>query len=362
MATITTPLNELLNVRHPIMVAGMGGVTMHELVAASSNCGAIGTLGAIGLSPEGLRMEIASLKKILAPGVPWGVDLLLPEVGGNARKTNKDYTGGQLDALVDVLVEEEVPLFVCAVGVPPKWVSDKLHANGTVVMNMVGAPQHVPKALAAGCDIICAQGTEAGGHTGDVATLVLVPQCVDLVKGHTNYFGHQVLVVAAGGVVDGRGVAAAIAMGASGVWCGTRFLMTPEANAPDNYKGAMITARSTDTQRSLIYTGRPMRVFKNEKVKEWEGVRYGEQRKLLAQGVVPMVQEAMRSGSSETFIPKDVPVDTRGEVAKLGSTAMPMGQGVGAVGRIMPAADIVQEMVEEAARVLSHGAMLVAKL
>ena len=149
----------------------MGHVTGSELCSAVSNAGGIGTIGAIGMSPEGCRQEIRRLKKMLRPGnsiagtVPFGLDLLLPKVGGNARKTNKDYTGGQLGAFVDVMIEESVPLFVCAVGVPPQWVVDKLHDHGIVVMNMAGAPKHVKKALSLGVDIICATGGEGGAHS-----------------------------------------------------------------------------------------------------------------------------------------------------------------------------------------------------
>eukprot|EP01047_Picozoa_sp_COSAG01_P041724 COSAG01_NODE_3597_length_5894_cov_1.898188_4_plen_144_part_00 len=112
------------------------------------------------------------------------------------------------------MVEEAVPLFVCAVGIPPMWVVEKLHAAGTIVMNMVGRTRHAVKALETGVDIICAQGTEAGGHTGEVSTMVLVPQIVDVCAG-------KALVVAAGGIYDGRQIAACLALGASGVWIGT---------------------------------------------------------------------------------------------------------------------------------------------
>merc|ERR1712226_1442774 len=110
---------------YPIMLAGMGSVSGHDLVAAVSNAGGIGTLGGATFELEGLKKEIREVKKLLKPGVPFGVDLLIPQVGGNARKTNKDYTGGNLGAMVGVMIEEGVKLFVCAVGVPPKWLVDK---------------------------------------------------------------------------------------------------------------------------------------------------------------------------------------------------------------------------------------------
>ena len=152
-------------------------------------------------------------------------------------------------------MEEELEggdLFVCAVGLPPVWVVERMHAKGIIVMNMIGSPKHVsssrapfassPEAskkllpaqvkgcLAAGVDIICAQGGEGGGHTGTVSTLVLVPQAVDLCRGTST------LVVGAGGIVNGRGIAALLALGADGAWMGSRFIVTPEANAPQELK------------------------------------------------------------------------------------------------------------------------------
>ena len=124
--TIRTPLCDLLKLDYPVMLAGMAGVTGPKLVAAASNCGGIGTIGAIGLSPEGLKKQIEETKALLRePGLPFGVDLLLPKVGKGAKKTNKDYTGGKLGELVDIVIESGASLFVCAVGVPPKWESER---------------------------------------------------------------------------------------------------------------------------------------------------------------------------------------------------------------------------------------------
>ena len=122
------------------------------------------------------------------------------------------------------MIEEKIEVFVCAVGVAPKHVVDRLHSAGVVCMNLVGSPKHVKHCLAAGADVIIAQGSEGGGHTGHISTMVLLPQVVDACAGT------DAIVVAAGGIVDGRGIAAALALGADGVWMGTRFLMTHEAN------------------------------------------------------------------------------------------------------------------------------------
>jgi NAD(P)H-dependent flavin oxidoreductase YrpB (nitropropane dioxygenase family) len=142
----------------------MGHVTGAELSAAVSNAGGIGTIGAIGMSTEGLQAEIQRLKNMLIPGtsiagtVPFGVDLLLPKVGGGARKTNKDYTGGQLNALVDMMIAERVPLFVCAVGVPPQWVVDKMHANGGCCCYLLLNLEYIFRFCCAVCVLVWGRG------------------------------------------------------------------------------------------------------------------------------------------------------------------------------------------------------------
>lgn len=359
-----TPLTRKLGIRYPIMCAGMGHVTGCDLVAAVSNAGGIGTFGAIGLSPEGLREEVRKVKRLLKPGdsiagtLPFGVDLLLPQVGGSARKTNKDYTGGQLDAFIDVLVEEKVPLFVCAVGIPPKWVVDKLHATGAVVMNMAGHPKHVVKALDAGVDIICAQGTEAGGHTGDISTLVLVPQCADLVAKR------GAVLVGAGGVYDGRGIAACMALGASGVWVGTRFIATPEANVSEGMKSNILQSGSDQTRRTEIFSGRPMRVVKT-KLNDYWATNEAEMRELLAKGIVPVEKmfEKKEWAPGQSF-PKDVffgPAatngywnDVRGVKTWTEVDHNIAGQSIGGITEIKPAGVLVEEMISSLVTTLQH--------
>lgn len=171
------------------------------------------------------------------------MDLLLPKVGEGARATNHDYTHGQLPELIDVIIEEKASLFVCAVGVPPKEVVDKLHKAGIPVMNMVGHPKHVANALKQGVDIICAQAGEGGGHTGDTPFSILIPACLDALKGAKSPLtGGPVPLVAAGAIYDGRGLAAALAYGAQGVWVGTRFVASVEAGAPKAHKDAVLSA------------------------------------------------------------------------------------------------------------------------
>jgi len=357
-----TDLTRKLHIKYPIMCAGMGHVTGAELCAAVSNAGGIGTIGAIGMSPEGCRAEVKRLKTMLDPGpsiagtVSFGLDLLLPQVGGNARKTNKDYTGGQLDALVDVMIEEKVPLFVCAVGIPPKWVVEKLHAAGIVVMNMAGAPRHVTKALEVGVDIICATGGEGGAHSGDISTVVLVPQCADMCKG-------KAILVGGGGLFDGRGIAACFALGAQGVWVGTRFLASLEANCNKGWHKAILEAQSKDTRRIEIYTGRPLRVIKNKLNDEWAN-KEAEMRHLLSTGVVP-IQQMMQDGTVDHRTFFGGPLSRHGQ--GIGTRPEPgfwndvrednlwnedvdcaqAGQAIGAINEVPPAAALVKSMMEE---------------
>jgi NAD(P)H-dependent flavin oxidoreductase YrpB (nitropropane dioxygenase family) len=196
--TFSTPVTKLLGIKHPIILAGMNVAAGPELAAAVTNAGGLGVIGGVGYTPKFLKIQIAMLKKGLKhPNGKFGVDLLLPKVGDGARATNHDYTEGKLPELIDIIIQEGASLFVSAVGIPPKWAVDKLHAAGIICMNMVGAPKHVKYALNAGVDMICAQGGEGGGHTGDVPTSVLIPKVVDLCKGHVSPLnGGPVLVVA----------------------------------------------------------------------------------------------------------------------------------------------------------------------
>lgn len=342
--TIKTSLTEMLNIKYPIMLAGMGSVAGHNLVSAVSNAGGIGTLGGVSFELDGFKKELQAVKAALKPGMPFGVDLLIPKVGDGARKTNHDYMHGNLPQLVDCMIEEGVNLFVCAVGIPPKWAVDKLHSANIVCMNMVGSPHHIPKALEVGMDMICAQGTEAGGHTGDIATLPLIPQCVDACRGKTNYFGYEVPVVAAGGIYDGRGLAAALSLGAVGVWVGTRFIACEEAHAGPVHKRRIMESTSNDMTRIEVFTGRPCRVLRTPYVKSWEK-KPEELKAALANGIIPFQQEVAdgKSMLSEFF------------------PAL-MGQVAGAIKDVKTADDIVQDMMAEALVTLRAKSHLIAKL
>jgi NAD(P)H-dependent flavin oxidoreductase YrpB (nitropropane dioxygenase family) len=339
--TFTNDLTRQLGILHPVMLAGMNVAAGPELAAAVTNAGGLGVIGGVGYTPKFLREQIAVLKEHLTnKDAPFGVDLLLPQVGGSARKTNTDYTNGTLPELIDVIISEGAKLFVSAVGVPPKFAVDKLHAAGIPVMNMIGHPKHVSKALAAGCDMICAQGGEGGGHTGSVPTSILIPKVVDECRGHKSPLtGNRIFVVAAGGIYDSRGLASALSMGADAVWVGTRFICATEAGAPPRHQKGVITANYDDTVRTIIYTGRPMRVKKTPYIMDWEDNRQDEIKALVSKGVLPFSNEL----SERSKAGNDLSVKEMAE-----ARPMLMGQCAAAVTEIIPAKDIIEEMVSGA--------------
>ncbi|KAF7798721.1 hypothetical protein EIP86_009946 [Pleurotus ostreatoroseus] len=338
MALITTPVTELFKIKHPVILAGMDRAAGPELAAAVTNAGGLGVIGGYGFTPKALRMQISEIRKHLHDrNAPFGVDLLLPQVGGNARKTNYDYTKGQLPELVNVLIEEKVALFVSAVGAPPSWVVENLHEAGIPVMNMVGHPKHVPKALEAGVDLICAQAGEAGGHTGDIPATILIPACVDAVKGHKSPLtGQPVYVVGAGAVYDGRGLAANLMWGAQAVWVGTRFVASAESMAPKAHKDMLLSAGWDDAVTTLIYSGRPMRVRRTPYVDEWNNNRHREIRELTSRGIIPNEHE----------------LDKHPE-RSLESRTFPIGRVAAVIDEVLPARTIVERMVQDAATVIT---------
>jgi NAD(P)H-dependent flavin oxidoreductase YrpB (nitropropane dioxygenase family) len=339
---LQTPLCGLLGIRYPILLAGMARTSGGPLAAAVSNAGGLGTIGGLGYTPAQLQEIIDELKEHLTDkSAPFGVDLALPQVGGNARKTNHDYTNGQLDQLVDVIIKNKARLFVSAVGVPPKHVIDRLHGAGILIMNMVGAPRHAVKALEAGVDIICAQGGEGGGHTGDIANSILIPAIVDVASRYKSPLtGQTALVVAAGGIYDGRGLASSLMQGAQGVWVGTRFVASTEAGCSQLHKEAVVTADFSDTLRTLVISGRPLRVRINDYIQGWEK-KPEEIRALTEKGITPMEKD-MKDDKDVDF-------------------PFLMGQVSGVIRDIKPAKEIIEEMVADAVRMIRQGQSYIGK-
>ncbi|BDD58559.1 hypothetical protein MPDQ_005176 [Monascus purpureus] len=340
--SLQTPLCPLLKIQHPILLAGMARASGARLAAAVSNAGGLGTVGGLGYSPDQLSEILTELKSLLRnPNLPFGVDLALPQVGGGARATNHDYTHGKLDELIDVTIKHGAKLFVSAVGVPPERVIKRLHEAGILVMNMVGAPKHAEKAFQRGVDIVCAQGGEGGGHTGDIPFSVLIPAVVDVAKKYTSPLtGQPAMVIAAGGVNDGRSLAASLMLGAVGVWVGTRFVASEESGASRMHKESVVKAGFGDTKRTLVISGRPLRVLPNEYIKEWEK-RPDEIARLTAQGIVPMEHDMNEE--------KDI------------DFPFLMGDVSAIIKEIKPAAVIVEEMVQQAVDMLKLGGSYIGR-
>ena len=351
--SISTTVTKQLGLQHPIMLAGMGQTSGAPLAAAVSNAGGLGVIGGVGYTPAMLKEMIAELKANLrSPDLPFGVDILIPQVGGSARKTNYDYTKGKLSELVDVIIDGGAKVFVSAVGIPPVFVIEKLHKAGVLYMNMIGHPKHVLKCCEAGADLICAQGGEAGGHTGDVATSILIPACADICRRYRSpVTGQPVGLVAAGGIADGRGIAAALMLGAGAVWIGTRFVTAVESGAPEVAKKAIIDAGFDSTIKSTIWTGRPLRALKTEYVRKWEEERQVELKALQDQGILALEHELDRLAKENKLT----------EEIEDQSTVRPMGMVAGLVNKPgQTGKEIVEEMAREAYECLKGAQNLVS--
>ncbi|CAK7202372.1 hypothetical protein SEUCBS139899_005095 [Sporothrix eucalyptigena] len=370
MAPLATPLTQLLGIQHPIVLAGMARVSGGALAAAVSNAGGLGVVGGFRLTPQQLRETVAELKADLArPDLPFGIDLALPQVGGGARATNYDYTEGKLDELIDIVIKEGAKLFVSAVGVPPAYVIKRLHDNGILVMNMVGHPKHAAKAFAAGVDMVCAQGTEGGGHTGPVAGTVLIPAVVDVAlrvakerrkSNSTARFPlKEPLVLAAGGISDGRGLAAALMQGAAGVWVGTRFVACAEANCSEAHKQAVVTCGPDDTDITLVLSGRPLRTRLNAYIRRWHE-KPEKIRELCSKGIVPFEHDLDNHGQSG-HAGDDIKIGNEGDEDEVEMPYL-MGQVAGNITKVQPAKEIVDEMVAGAVVALQRGQTYIGKL
>jgi enoyl-[acyl-carrier protein] reductase II len=318
--TIHTPLCDQLGIEVPIFLAGMGGVAYADVCAAVSEAGGFGTLGMAGEDPEGIRREMRRVRE--RTDKPFGVDLLaaLPDA---------------MLAAIDVIVDEGAKAFIAGLGVP-RPVVKRCHDAGLLVMSMCGKVSHAVAAEEAGCDVVVAQGTEAGGHTGRVAGMALIPQIVDAVS---------IPVVAAGSIVDGRGLAAALAFGAQGIWMGTRFIASHEARAAEGYKKWITRARDEDTIVTRCYSGKPMRVLRNPYVDDWER-RSDEIQKFPEQMSISAREDVLallRGADSEVNAERD---------------CMPLGQGAGAVTDVLSCREIIERTMSEAERVIGGMAAL----
>jgi enoyl-[acyl-carrier protein] reductase II len=324
--TLRTRLTDVLQIRHPVMLAGMGGVSYHRLVAAVSDAGGFGCLGASAMTQDEMVEEIRAVRRLTDK--PFGVDLLtaLPE---------------QMMANIEHVIREGAQVFVAGLGVPRDAVQ-LCHDNNVLVANMCGKVRHAIAAVEAGCDLVVAQGTEAGGHTGTVATMPLVPQIVDAV-------GDRVPVVAAGGIFDGRGLAASLALGADGAWVGTRFIATPEARAAPGYKDALIATAEDGTVVSRAFTGKTLRAVRNKTTQYYD--EHPDELRPFPDQLFQAIEEGtlhLTGGDDATG------VDPERE-------CYPAGQGTGAIHELVPAGELVRQFVAEAEATLESMAGLRAR-
>ncbi|MBS1847372.1 MAG: nitronate monooxygenase [Actinobacteria bacterium] len=314
-----TRLTEILDIEHPVMLAGMGGVSYAELAAAVSNAGGFGCLGASAMNDDELDAQLIRTRELTDK--PFGVDLLTALPKG-------------IEAKIERIAAAGASVYVAGLGVP-RDVVDLCHAKNMLVVNMCGKVGHAVAAVEAGCDLVVAQGTEAGGHTGRIATMALVPQIVDAVAG-------RVPVVAAGGITDGRGLAAALSLGADGIWVGTRFIATPEARTVAGFKDKLLGMDDDGTVVSRAYTGKTCRVIRSE----W--TRHFEEHPDELEPFPAQLIKSYTDGASHLGGDLDTPgVDQDREF-------YPAGQGGGGITELVPAADLVRMFVDEATEVLSR--------
>jgi enoyl-[acyl-carrier protein] reductase II len=321
--SLHTPICDMLEVEHPILLAGMGGVSYAELAAAVSNAGGYGVLGMAGTSASFIKEQMKKVRTLTSR--PFGVDLLAasPE---------------SLTESVDVIIGEGASSFVAGLGVPMP-ILEKLKTAGLKVMVVCGAVKHAVKAEQAGCDAVICQGGEGGGHTGLVGTAPLVAQAVDAVN---------IPVIAAGGLYDGRGLAAALALGAQGVWMGTRFIASTEAHAAKMYHDAILNASDEDTIRTRCYSGKPMRVRKNEYVDDWER---------RPQEIQPFPMQAALSVRSGVI----GGIGGQMEGLDMDRSCFAMGQSAGGVHEVKSAGEIVSDIMREAHASIARMAALSAR-
>ena len=370
--TLKTRFTEMMGCEYPICSAGMGpsligertGATV-ELVVAVTEAGGIGVLGAAGHTVDVMQDAIREIKK--QTDKPFGVDILLPAAQVEAgdidpatikstpidevlkKQIPKEYydwflsikkkydlpdldieikggsTTSRPNASIKVILEEKVPLFCAGLGNPGFMVEDA-HKAGTKVLGLTGNTKNARRVAEGGSDFVVAQGHEAGGHTGRIGTMAFLPQALDAI-GDTP-------LLAAGGIGDGRALAACLAMGCVGVWCGTRFLATQESGLVKEQEKYIVNATDEDTRRSKLYTGKTSRTIYSQVHDIWEEsglpmLPFGQQG-LLASAVIGSFHKA-------------------GKYEYVGPFS---GQVAGLIDEIPPAGEVVAQMVEQAVEIL----------
>jgi NAD(P)H-dependent flavin oxidoreductase YrpB (nitropropane dioxygenase family) len=342
---IKTALTEMFGIQHPICSAGMARVSQADLVIAVSNAGGMGCLGGVSFMPDALRAEIAKIKA--GTDRPYAIDLLLPESltteneeqWGPVRELWKSLPAEDKTRLAGVevlltpgavadqvqIVLDAAPDAIALTFGTPDWFMSESKERGLKTFALVGSIGAAKAASDAGVDVIVAQGTEAGGHTGYVSTMTLVPAVIDVVDKP---------VLAAGGIADGRGLAAALSLGAAGAWVGTRFIASPEAYGHDNFKRRVLDGTFKDTTITYSYTGKRNRVFANEWTRRWE------------------TSEEKPADFPGQYAVAGTRVETGYQDGDMEYGMMPVGQTTQLVHEITPAGQIVTSMAEQAEQIL----------
>jgi enoyl-[acyl-carrier protein] reductase II len=318
-----TPLCDRLKIKYPVFQAGMGFVAKADLAAAVSNAGGLGCIGSGAMSSHELLEEIRKCRDLTDQ--PFAVDILFAEVKADPNAQEVIRYASNVQRLIDITFEEKVPVIVSGLG-NPAGIIDRAHQQGVVVMSLCGNVRQARKLEASGIDVIIAQGHEAGGHTGRIGTMTLVPQIFDAVN---------VPVLAAGGLADGRGLLAAIALGAQGIWMGSRFIATNEATAHMNYKNRIVAIDEEGTTVTRCHSGKPCRLIRNKFTDSWVGRESEIQPFPLQMAKVGFVlaEKARYQGL----------IDDGG---------LACGQSAGLIRSIKSAAQVVHDVMDEAAAAL----------
>lgn len=335
------PLCKLLGIRYPVLQAGMYQVAYGGLAAAVSAAGGLGVIGAAFMTPEALREEIHTVRR--ATEMPFGVDILFARVEG--KDAGSAGYSEQVREHIEVVFEEQVPVLVSGLGNPGEIVPRARQA-GMVVMSAIGNVRHALRVAEAGVDAVIASGHDGGGHVGRVGTIALVPAVVDaLAKGGANGTvdalrgrgaeGQRIPVVAAGGLADGRGLVAALALGAAGVWMGTRFIATHQARGHINYKNKLVEIGDEGTVVSRANSGKPNRMVRNRFTESWEG-REDE--------ILPYPRQMLEVGAPASILGR-----IEGDVD---NGVLPSGLSAALIHEVMDAGDVVRTIMEEAERIL----------
>ncbi|MDA1099904.1 MAG: nitronate monooxygenase [Proteobacteria bacterium] len=318
------PLCRRLGVEVPVFQAGMGFVARAPLAAAVSAAGGLGVIGAGStLSGADLRDDIRAVRAITDR--PFGVDILFATMGASGDQAVR-YTDA-VQEMIDAVLEEKVPVLISGLGSPGAVIRDA-HNQGIFVMSVVGAVRHAKRAVADGVDGIIATGSDGGGHVGQIGTAALVPAVRDAVN---------VPMLAGGGLADGRGLVAAMALGAEGVWMGTRFIATTEATAHDNYKRAIIETDTAGTVVTRAHSGKPCRLIRNDFTDYW-AAREDE--------IQPFPLQVMAVGNPASVLGRH-----QGDVA---NGVLPAGQSAGLIESVKGAAEVVDDIINEAGAVLAR--------